>query len=59
MDQLPRDPAILLSYINTKLRNEGVTLAEFCREIDADEREIRDVLSEIGYTYHEARNRFE
>ncbi len=59
MNELPRDPAILFSYINTKLRNGGMTLARLCRELDADEEEICSTLAAIGYRYSEERNRFE
>ncbi|MER2055881.1 MAG: DUF4250 domain-containing protein, partial [Clostridia bacterium] len=32
---LPKDPVILLSYVNTKLRDEYVSLQELCRAEDA------------------------
>ena len=39
---LPRDPIILLSYVNTKLRDRDPDLAAFCRHEDADEAEALD-----------------
>lgn len=56
--QLPSDPAILLSYINTKLRNNYRSLDELCRELPADRTKIESKLSSIGYYYDKMRNRF-
>ena len=35
---IPTDPAILLSFVNTRLRDEFSSLAELCAALDADER---------------------
>ncbi|HIX94742.1 MAG TPA: DUF4250 domain-containing protein [Candidatus Gemmiger excrementipullorum] len=55
---LPRDPIILLSYVNTKLRDRDADLAMFCEEEDADEAALCATLAEAGYTYDAARNQF-
>ncbi len=55
---LPRDPMILLSYVNTKLRNTGMTPNVFCAEENADEQELRKTLAEVGFEYDPARNQF-
>ena len=55
---LPQDPMILLSYVNTKLRDRDADLAAFCRREDADEAELRARLADIGYEYSAARNQF-
>ncbi len=55
---IPKDPAMLLSFVNMKLRNNYKTLAELCEDLGADEEEIRDTLASIGYRYDEASNRF-
>ncbi len=55
---LPKDPMILLSYVNTELRDNYDSLEELCRALDADESSIVSVLSEIGYRYERDRNRF-
>ena len=55
---LPRDPIILLSYVNTKLRDRDPDLAAFCRKEDADEADLRARLAEVGYEYSAARNQF-
>ncbi len=33
---LPKDPVILLSYVNTRLRDGCTSLEDFCLEEDAD-----------------------
>ena len=55
---LPRDPIILLSYVNTKLRDRDASLAIFCEEEEADEASLRAVLAEVGYEYDPKRNQF-
>lgn len=55
---LPKDPFILLSFINTKLRDEYPSLAELCAALDADEREVTDTLAPLGYYYDPTCNQF-
>lgn len=55
---LPQDPYILLSFINTKLRDEYPSLAELCAALDAEEAEIRDALAPLDCRYDPDRNRF-
>lgn len=55
---MPKDPNILLSYVNTHLRDTYDSLEELCRSLDLDELEIRSSLKGIGYEYDEALNKF-
>ncbi len=55
---LPKDPMILLSYVNTKLRDEFSSLRELCLTLGADEDELRRSLRQIDYEYDGALNRF-
>ena len=55
---MPNDPVMLLSYINTKLRDEYPSLDELCASLDADKKDICDSLSAIGYTYDKESNSF-
>lgn len=55
---IPNDPAILLSFINTQLRDFYPSLEEFCKSNDLDAKAIADRLALIGYTYDAAQNRF-
>lgn len=55
---IPNDPMILLSYINTKLRDEYPTLDALCDDLQADRTEIEAKLKAIDYTYNAELNRF-
>ena len=55
---LPSDPIILLSYVNTQLRDNCSSLDELCRSLDADKNEITQKLEALGYKYDETSNRF-
>jgi len=55
---LPRDPIILVSYVNTQLRDHYNDLATFCEEEGTDETALRAALAEVGYQYDPAQNRF-
>lgn len=55
---LPQDPIILLSYVNTKLRDEYPTLDALCDDLEADRRAVEETLGAIGYTYYEVLNKF-
>ena len=57
-DMLPKDPVILLSFVNTKLRDEYGSLSDLCAALDADEAAIRDTLAGLDYRYDPAHNRF-
>ena len=55
---LPKDPVILLSFINTKLRDEYSGLDALCDGLDADKAELIDALSGAGYAYDPNTNQF-
>lgn len=55
---LPNDPMILLSYVNTKLRDEYPSLGALCDDLQADKKELEQKLLSVGYTYDEGLNRF-
>ena len=55
---LPQDPYILLSYVNTKLRDEYSGLSELCAALDADEGEVTAALDALGYHYDQPQNCF-
>ena len=46
---LPKDPAILLSCVNTKLRDEYPSLSELCAALDSDRAELESGLAGLGY----------
>ncbi len=55
---LPQDPMMLLSVLNTKLRDEYDSLQELCDDMDADVDELTAKLAAVGYEYDERTNRF-
>ncbi|MBQ1815377.1 MAG: DUF4250 domain-containing protein [Ruminococcus sp.] len=55
---LPKDPMILLSYTNTKLRDDYATLDEMCDDLGIDRTEIEQPLAELGYSYSKELNKF-
>ncbi len=55
---IPQDPIILLSYVNTNLRDHYATLQEFCSVHQISEQSLRDTLSSVDYHYDEITNQF-
>lgn len=55
---LPQDPMILLSYVNTKLRDEFPSLSELCLTLGVDEEDLCRRMKQIDYEYDSALNRF-
>jgi hypothetical protein len=55
---IPKDPVILLSYINTQLRDFYPSLEKFCNSTNQDRKKITDTLASIDYHYDEKQNRF-
>ncbi|MCH5303683.1 MAG: DUF4250 domain-containing protein [Ruminococcus sp.] len=49
---------MLLSVVNTKLRDFYPSLDSLCEDLGADRDEIVEKLGTIGYTYSEELNRF-
>lgn len=54
----PQDPMILLSYVNTKLRDDYASLDDLCAALDADQEELIQKLKAVGYAYDPEKNRF-
>lgn len=55
---LPNDNFIALSIINTKLRNGGITLSEFCLIEGLDIEDLLKRFESVGYLYCENENAF-
>ncbi|MBP1755819.1 MAG: hypothetical protein H6Q59_2217 [Firmicutes bacterium] len=56
--RIPKDPYMLLSFTNTKLRDEYHSLDDLCKSLNIDQVELENVLSGIDYTYVKELNRF-
>lgn len=57
-NQLPQDPMILLSFLNTKLRDFYPFLDALCEDLNVSKETIISKLSTIDYAYDEALNKF-
>ncbi len=55
---LPNDPMICLSVVNTKLRDYYKNLDELCQDLDIEKQLLIDKLSIIDYEYDANRNQF-
>lgn len=55
---IPKDPFILLSFVNMHLRDHYNSLYDFCKSMDVNETELVDKLKAIQYEYDKARNQF-
>ena len=55
---IPNDPVMLLSYINTQLRDFYPDLDELCKTLDIDKYELENKLAAIDYRYDAEMNKF-
>ena len=55
---LPNNPFVLLSYINTKLRDNYSSLDDLVDDLDLNKDEIINALESINYEYDESLNKF-
>lgn len=55
---IPKDPVILLSFVNTKLRDEFESLDDLCAALNADAADVTGALAALDYHYDPVRNQF-
>lgn len=55
---LPKDPMLLLSVVNTKLRDYYPSLDAFCEDMQTEKETMIEILKGIDYEYDESRNQF-
>ena len=55
---IPKDPVMLLSFINLKLRDYYKSLEALCDDLNADRAELEEKLAGIDYHYDEGKNQF-
>lgn len=55
---LPNDPYILLSYINTKLRDEYSDLDSLCDALGIERATVENTLAAAGFEYIREINQF-
>ena len=55
---LPKDPAMLLSAVNLKLRDYYGSVEEMCDDMDEDLSRITQTLAQIDYYCDREKNQF-
>jgi len=58
MNTLPNDPVIMLSVVNTLLRDKYSSLEELAKTENLSAKDISDRLEIIDYRYDEGSNQF-
>ena len=58
MANIPKDPVMLLSFVNTQLRDEDSNLEEFCKRFLVEKAEIVANLEKINYKYDVEKQQF-
>lgn len=58
MTELPKDPVMLLSFVNTQLRDHYPSLLEFGYAYQCSSEELIEKLRGIGYEYDKDLNKF-
>lgn len=55
---IPKDPVMLLSFVNLKLRDYYHDLDALCEDLDIERSDIEEVLERIDYRYSAEQNQF-
>lgn len=58
LSSLPTDPAMLMSYINTKLRDDYPSLDALCDDLHIDRQALEEKMAQAGFEYSTEHNRF-
>ena len=55
---IPKDPVMLLSYVNTQLRDFYSSLDALCEDKGIEKEELVEKMKSIEYVYEVDRNKF-
>lgn len=55
---VPKDPVMLLSYVNMQLRDHYSSLEDCCLSLDIVQQELETKLASINYFYDSKSNQF-
>lgn len=58
MTEYPKDPMMLMSWVNMKLRDFYPSLESLCEDLEIDQKELTDQLSQAGFEYNYELNKF-
>lgn len=56
--ELPKDPMMLFSFINMKLRDFYPSLDALCQDMQVSKEEIANKLKAVGFEYNPEQNKF-
>lgn len=56
--ELPKDPMMLFSFINMKLRDVYPSLDALCEDLNINKSDIVNRLKEVGFEYNQEQNKF-
>lgn len=56
--ELPKDPMILFSFMNTRLRDVYPSLDALCNDMHVNKEEIVNTLKTVGFEYNPEQNKF-
>lgn len=51
MEDMPKDPFMLMSWVNMKLRDRYESLEELCDDLGVNRKALEAVLNEAGFEY--------
>lgn len=55
---IPKDPVILLSFLNMKLRDYYKSLPQLCEDLELSQVELEEKMANIDYHYDHKTNQF-
>ncbi len=55
---MPKDPVMLLSFVNMRLRDQYSSLEELCSDLNVDKKTIMEKLASVDYHYDAKTNQF-
>lgn len=58
MTDYPKDPIMLMSWLNMKLRDFYPSLESLCEDLEIDRKELEKTMTAAGFEYNAAQNKF-
>jgi hypothetical protein len=58
MAVIPKDPIMLMSFINMKLRDFYPSLDALCEDMELEREELEAILGKAGFEYSKENNKF-
>lgn len=56
--ELPKDPMMLFSVVNMKLRDQYPTLDALCEDMNVCRKDLEQELAQVGFEYSDSQNKF-